>query len=112
MAERKQSGLMGISEDLIGRITELPGANKLMDGLNTLRERVDDLQKRMRGLDELEKRVNALERRVDKLAGGSSSGATESGIQKSNRVGKTSVPPNLGGATPMTTYGNPFIWMA
>ena len=43
MASRRQGGLLGISEDLLGRITELPGAKNLLDGLNTLRDRVDEL---------------------------------------------------------------------
>jgi hypothetical protein len=47
MASRKQGGLLGISgEELLGRITDLPGAKNVLDGLNTLRERVDELQKR------------------------------------------------------------------
>ena len=70
MASRKQ-GLLGMSEELIARISDLPYAKNLVEGLNTLRERVDDLQRRMRGLDELTKRVAALERRVDQLSGGS-----------------------------------------
>ena len=73
MAARRQGGLLGISEELLARITELPGAKNLLDGLNTLRDRVDDLQKKMRGLDELSRRVDALERRVDQLSGGSKS---------------------------------------
>jgi hypothetical protein len=74
MASKRQGGLMGISgEDLLGRISELPGAKSLLDGVTTLRERVDELQKRMRGLDELTRRVDALERRVDQLSGGKGS---------------------------------------
>jgi hypothetical protein len=55
---------------VLGRISDLPGAGALMDSLNGVRERLDDMQKRLRGLDALEQRVKALERRVDELAAG------------------------------------------
>ena len=42
-------------EDVIGRISEMPGAQKLVENANQLKERVDDLQKKVRGLDALER---------------------------------------------------------
>ena len=45
MASRRQGGLMGISEELLGRISDLPGAKSLLDGVNTLKERVDELKR-------------------------------------------------------------------
>jgi hypothetical protein len=51
-------------QQVLGRITDLPGAHSALDGLNTLRERIDELQKRIRGLDALEERIASLERRM------------------------------------------------
>jgi uncharacterized small protein (DUF1192 family) len=55
-------------EDVVGRITELPAAQRVVDAAAGLKQRADELQKRLRGLDELEKRVAALEKKVDRLA--------------------------------------------
>ena len=55
-------------EDVVGRITELPAAQKVVDAAAALKERADELQRRLRGLDELEKRVAALEKKVDRLS--------------------------------------------
>ena len=65
MAQRKQD-LFG---NVIGRITELPGAKGLIDSFNALPERVDEMQKRIRGLEQLEKRLKDLEKRVKALEG-------------------------------------------
>jgi len=59
--------LADAGEDAINRLSDLPGASKLLDATNTLRARVDELQKRMRGIDELEQRVTALEAQVAAL---------------------------------------------
>jgi TolA-binding protein len=56
-------------EQVVGRITDLPGAKSLLDGTAALGKRVDEMQKRLRSLDPLEKRVTTLERRLDKLEG-------------------------------------------
>jgi hypothetical protein len=55
-------------QQVLGRISDLPGAQAAMEGLAAMRERVDDLQKRVRGLEDLERRVETLERRVGELA--------------------------------------------
>lgn len=70
--------LADLSEEAIQRLSDAPGAERLVGALNTTRERVDDLQKRVRGLEELEKRLSALERKVDKLAKGSTSASSSS----------------------------------
>ena len=49
MAEAKQD----FFGNVIGRITELPGAKGHIESMSTLRERMDDLQKRVRGLEGL-----------------------------------------------------------
>jgi|RhiMetdeSRZDD1v2_1073273.scaffolds.fasta_scaffold33307_4 hypothetical protein len=55
-------------QQVLGRISDLPGAQAAMEGVAAMRERVDDLQKRVRGLEDLERRVETLERRVAELA--------------------------------------------
>jgi hypothetical protein len=79
---KKPDNLLGriadLSEEAIQRLSDAPGADKLMGAMNTLRNTVDDLQKRVRGLEQLEKRIAALERKVDKLSkqGGAASTAS------------------------------------
>jgi hypothetical protein len=56
-------------EQVVGRITDLPGAKTVLDTTTSLTKRLDDVQRRLRSLDPLEKRVTALEKRLDKLEG-------------------------------------------
>ena len=51
-------------EDVLQKLSELPGGGKALRAFNELRERVDDLAKRVRGLDELERRIAALEAHI------------------------------------------------
>jgi uncharacterized protein involved in exopolysaccharide biosynthesis len=71
MAGTRRTDLLGrladMSEEAIQRLSDAPGADKLLGAMNTLRDRTDELQKRVRGLENLEKRLAALERKVDKL---------------------------------------------
>src|SRR6478736_1150256 len=60
-------------EQVVGRITDLPGAKTVMDTTTSLGKRLDEVQKRLRSIDPLEKRLTALEKRVDKLDGKGSS---------------------------------------
>jgi len=75
MAGARRNDLLGrladLSEEAIQRLSDAPGADRVLGALNALRDRTDELQKRVRGLEELEKRLAALERKVDKLAKGS-----------------------------------------
>ena len=64
--------LADLSEDAIQRLSEAPGADRVLNTLNATKERLDELQKRVRGLEELEKRLAALERKVEKLSKGTS----------------------------------------
>jgi hypothetical protein len=59
--------LADLSEDAIQRLSDAPGAERVLGALNTMRDRLDELQKRVRGLEELEQRLTALERKVDRL---------------------------------------------
>jgi|RhiMethySRZTD1v2_1073278.scaffolds.fasta_scaffold1114101_2 uncharacterized protein Yka (UPF0111/DUF47 family) len=54
--------------DAIGRIADIPGAQKLIEQANTFKERMDEMQRKVRGIDDLERRVDALERKVYQLS--------------------------------------------
>jgi hypothetical protein len=56
-------------EQVVGRITDLPGAKTLVDKTAALAKNVDAMQKELRRLGPLQKRVAAIERRLDKLEG-------------------------------------------
>ena len=62
------SRLADRGEEVIGKLGDMPGAQRLLESANVLKDRADELQKRLRGLDALERRVAALERRVDQLS--------------------------------------------
>jgi uncharacterized protein involved in exopolysaccharide biosynthesis len=83
--------LADLSEDAIQRLSDAPGAERVLGALNTLRDRLDELQKRVRGLEELEQRLTALERKVDKLAksGTAGSGARKTASTKSSGTTRT-----------------------
>jgi len=74
VAGARRTDLLGrladLSEDAIQRLSDAPGAYRVLGALNALRDRTDELQKRVRGLEDLEKRLSALERKVDKLSKG------------------------------------------
>ena len=80
MAGTRRNDLLGrladMSEEAIQRLSDAPGADKLLGAMNTLRDRTDELQKRVRGLENLEQRLAALERKVDKLGGAAKSTTT------------------------------------
>lgn len=82
--------LADFSEEAIQRLSDAPGADRLVGALNATRERVDDLQKRVRGLEELEKRLSVLERKVDKLAKGSATSGSSSGTSSKTTTTKSS----------------------
>ena len=73
------------------RLSDAPGADRVLGALNATRDRVDELQRRVRGLEELEKRLAALERKVDKLAKSGSPSST-------SRSRKTTTTKSSGGS--------------
>jgi hypothetical protein len=97
MAGTRRNDLLGrladLSEEAIQRLSDAPGADKVLGAMNTLRDRVDELQKRVRGLEQLEKRLEALERKVDKLG----KGATSSTAGASRTSRKTTSTKSSGG---------------
>jgi hypothetical protein len=90
MAGARRNDLFGkladLSEEAMQRLSDAPGAERLVGALNSTRERVDELQKRVRGLENLEKRLAALERKVEKLGKGSiaTSGSSKATTAKSS----------------------------
>ena len=91
MAGARRNDLLGkladFSEEAIQRLSDAPGADRLVGALNSTRDRVDELQKRVRGLEDLEKRLAALERKVDKL---SKVSTTSSGTSSKTTTTKSS----------------------
>jgi hypothetical protein len=71
MADRRQDllgRLADISEEAVQRLSEAPGADRVLQALKGLGDRVDELQRRTRGFEELERRLTTVEKRVDGLA--------------------------------------------
>jgi prophage DNA circulation protein len=87
MAGTKRTDLLGrladMSEEAIQRLSDAPGADKVLGAMNTLKDRTDELQKRVRGLEDLEKRLSAVEAKVAKLSKG------ESAAGKSTKAAST-----------------------
>jgi DNA repair exonuclease SbcCD ATPase subunit len=72
--------LADLSEEAIQRLSDAPGADRVVQTLNALRERLDELQRRVRGLEDLERRLAALEKKVERLSKGApASGAGRRG---------------------------------
>jgi len=76
MAVREQKDLLTMladrGEEAIQRLSDAPGADRVLGAAQALRDRLDEIQKRLRGLDAIERRVEALEKRVDSLSGAKS----------------------------------------
>jgi hypothetical protein len=98
MAGTRRTDLLGrladLSEEAIQRLSDAPGADRVLGALNALRDRTDELQKRVRGLESLEQRLAAVERKVDRLAKG---GASSSGTTRKST--KTTTTKSSGGST-------------
>jgi DNA repair ATPase RecN len=97
MARPRRTDLLGkladLSEEAVQRLSDAPGADRLLGTLNALRERVDELQRRVRGLENLEQRLAALERKVEKLGKSSSPSASST-----SRARKTTTTKSSGGS--------------
>src|ERR671933_323672 len=61
MAAREPRDLLTMladrGEEAIQRLSDAPGADRLLGAAQALRDRMDEMQKRVRGIDALEKRV-------------------------------------------------------
>jgi hypothetical protein len=96
------SKLADRGEDVVGRLGDMPGAQRLLEAAGSLKERVEDLQKKVRGLDALERRVAALERKVDKLSTASAGGKSSTRATRAKRTttkGTTAPKPKPPGAS-------------
>ena len=69
MAKSSFDRLASLGEEVLGKASQNPAANKLVQGAMQLKDRVDDLSKRVRGLEQMENRLKQLEERVVKLEG-------------------------------------------
>ena len=82
MAERKQDllgQLADLSETAIQKLSEAPGADRVIHALKGLGDRVDELQRRTKGFEELERRLSDLEKKVSRMAKGSSGAGSSTG---------------------------------
>ena len=72
MAAREPKDLLTMladrGEEAIQRLSDAPGADRLLGAAQALRDRMDEMQKRLRGIDALEKRVAELEKKVEALS--------------------------------------------
>src|ERR671935_1544520 len=72
MAVREPKDLLTMladrGEEAIQRLSDAPGADRLLGAAQALRDRMDEMQKRIRGIDALEKRVTELEKKVEALS--------------------------------------------
>ena len=72
MATREPRDLLTMladrGEEAIQRLSDAPGADRLLGAAQALRDRMDEMQKRIRGIDALEKRVAELEQKVEALS--------------------------------------------
>jgi hypothetical protein len=102
--------LQGISEEAIQKLSEAPGADKMLGAFSSMRDLMDDMQKRVRGLEGLDQRIAGIERRLDRLErGGTASSSSSSGsgsssparpatTTKSSGASKTSPSPSSSGS--------------
>jgi len=93
MAQQKPdlfSRLADRGEQMVGRITDLPGAKPLVDRMATLTKGLDDVQKRLRSIDKIEKRMTQIEKRLDKLEGKGTTRRKPAARAKSSSASKSS----------------------
>ena len=82
------SRLADRGDQVVARITELPGAKALVDKTQSLAKSVDSMQKQLRSLDPLEKRVAAMESRLDKLEGKSTTARKRTTTRRTTTAAK------------------------
>ncbi len=74
--------LTSLGEEVLGKASQYPTANRVLQSAMQLKERVDDLSKRVRGLEAMEKRIALLEKRIAKLEGGARRATSSSRVKK------------------------------
>jgi hypothetical protein len=96
VARATQKDLLGklqeLSEDAMQKLSDAPGADKMLGAFSSMRDLMDDMQKRLRGLEGLDQRMAGIERRLDRLekGGSTSSSASSSAPAKSTPTTKSS----------------------
>jgi hypothetical protein len=95
MAVREPKDLLTMladrGEEAIQRLSDAPGADRLLGAAQALRDRMDEMQKRIRGIDALEKRVAELEKKVEALSAPSTAKKTTASKPRARK------PPASGG---------------
>ena len=81
--------LTSLGEQVIGKASQNPTANRVLQSAMQMKERVDDLSKRVRGLEAMEKQIAELEKRVAKLEGAAKRAAKSSQSRTSRNARKT-----------------------
>ncbi|HEV8460816.1 MAG TPA: hypothetical protein VGQ38_08915 [Gaiellaceae bacterium] len=74
--------LTSLGEDVLGKASQNPTANKVIQQGMQLKSKVDDLSKRVRGLEAMEKKMNQLEKRIAKLESASKKRAADATKKK------------------------------
>src|ERR671931_2685548 len=101
MAVREPKDLLTMladrGEEAIQRLSDAPGADRLLGAAQALRDRMDEMQKRIRGIDALEKRVAELEKRVEALSAPSSRRSTTTRKRTTTSNPRTRKPASGGG---------------
>lgn len=82
--------LTSLGEDVLGKASQNPTANKFIQQGMQLKAKVDDLSKRVRGLEAMEKKIGQLEKRVSKLE----SAAKKSATTAKKKTATTTPPPS------------------
>jgi TolA-binding protein len=108
MAVREPKDLLTMladrGEEAIQRLSDAPGADRLLGAAQALRDRMDEMQKRIRGIDALEKRVAKLEKRLNEMSGTKSApkrtGSTAKKTSAQKTTTGTSSSAKAGGGSP------------
>jgi uncharacterized protein involved in exopolysaccharide biosynthesis len=93
MAVREPKDLLTMladrGEEAIQRLSDAPGADRLLGAAQALRDRMDEMQKRVRGIDALEKRVAELEKKVEALSAASTPKRTTTSKPRARKPAST-----------------------
>ncbi len=82
MAKSTIDRLTSLGEEVLGKASQYPPANRVLQGAMQLKDRVDDLSKRVRGLEAMEKRIAVIEKRIAKLEGSAKRATSSSTVKK------------------------------
>src|SRR2546423_3698085 len=96
MAVREPKDLLTMladrGEEAIQRLSDAPGADRVLGAAQALRDRLDEIQKRLRGLHAIQRRVAALGKRVDSPSGAKSRSTSTRNPASSSKSGARAKP--------------------